>query len=81
MYRMLTQTADTEGLRLEPSALAGMYGPILMTTDPTLSGYPSAAGISPEAMAQSVHLIWATGGSMVPPEEMQQYYEAGKNKL
>jgi len=49
-----------------------------MAADPTLSRYPSAAGISAEAMARSVHLIWATGGSMVPSEEMQQYYEAGK---
>ena len=79
MYRMLAKIADTEDLKLEPSALAGMYGPVLMMTDPVLSGYPASAGIEPEVLAQASHLVWATGGSMVPPEEMRHYYEAGKN--
>ena len=73
MYRMLAQLADTEGLRLEPSALAGMYGPVLMVKDPVLSAYP----VSRE---NAVHLVWATGGSMVPPNEMQAYYETGKSE-
>ena len=71
MYRMLAQIADTEGLKLEPSALAGMYGPVLMAKDPVLSAYPVAR-------ENAVHLVWATGGSMVPPDEMQRYYETGK---
>lgn len=72
MYRMLAQLADTEGLKLEPSALAGMYGPVLMANDPILSAYPVPR-------ENAVHLVWATGGSMVPPEEMRAYYEAGKS--
>lgn len=79
MYHMLAQLADTEGLKLEPSALAGMYGPVLMAADPIFVDYPASAGIGREAMAQAVHLVWATGGSMVPPEEMRAYYETGKN--
>ena len=75
MYRMLAQLADTEGLKLEPSALAGMHGPVLMAADPILSAYPA---ISSAAMENAVHLVWATGGSMVPAEEMQRYYETGK---
>ena len=71
MYRMLAQIADAEGLKLEPSALAGMYGPVLMAKDPVLSAYPVAR-------ENAVHLVWATGGSMVPPDEMQRYYETGK---
>ena len=71
MYRMLAQIADTEGLKLEPSALAGMYGPVLMAKDPALSAYSVPR-------ENAVHLVWATGGSMVPPDEMQRYYETGK---
>lgn len=79
MFRMLAQLADTEELLLEPSALAGMYGPVLMAADPVLSSYPAAAKIDSAAMANVTHLVWATGGSMVPPEEMRHYYETGKN--
>lgn len=81
MYRMLSQLADTEGLRLEPSALAGMYGPVLLTKDRVLSAYPAQAGLSADTVAQGVHLVWATGGNMVPPEEMERYYTKGKQLL
>jgi len=70
MYRMLTQLADSEGIFLEPSALAGMYGPVAVERDPAFlefAGNPNAT-----------HLVWATGGSMVPKEEMEGYYLAGK---
>lgn len=81
MYRMLAQLADQESLYLEPSALAGMYGPVLLAKDPVLSGYAAQAGVSPEAMANSIQLVWATGGNMVPREEMAQYYKKGKALL
>ena len=79
MYRMLAQLADTEDLKLEPSALAGMYGPVLMAANPIFAAYPASTGISRETMERAVHLVWATGGSMVPSEEMGVYYETGKN--
>ena len=75
---MLAQLADSEDLWLEPSALAGMYGPVLLAKDPVLSSYPSTAGMSPESLRHATHLVWATGGNMVPPNELQHYYETGK---
>lgn len=80
MYRMLAQLADTESFRLEPSALAGMYGPVLLADNPVFSTYPALSGITPDVLANSTHLVWATGGSMVPPEEMAHYYQTGKEK-
>ena len=62
MYALLAQLTDTEGIRLEPSALAGMYGPVLL----------------PEA---ATHIVWATGGSMVPEEELEKYYQIGQKYL
>ena len=69
MYRMLRQLADSEGIFLEPSALAGMYGPVLVQKDPAFAAYRDFGNVT--------HLVWATGGSLVPKEEMEKYYQAG----
>lgn len=78
MYRMLAQLVDTESLRLEPSALAGMYGPVLLAKSPVFSSYLSGCEFTPAQLSQSTQLVWATGGSMVPPDEMERYYAKGK---
>jgi D-serine dehydratase len=64
MSALLKMLADTEDIRLEPSALAGMYGPIMLARE--LGELP-----------HGYHLVWATGGSMVPAEEQEKYYKAG----
>ena len=70
MCRMLTQLADAEGIYLEPSALAGMYGPVMAEAAPEFREY--------SGLQSATHLVWATGGSMVPKEEMEKYYLSGK---
>ena len=69
MFRMLTQLADAEDIRLEPSALAGMYGPVLMERESVFAEY--------RGLTNATHLVWATGGSMVPKAEMEKYYQSG----
>ncbi|WP_432362407.1 D-serine ammonia-lyase [Sporosarcina sp. UB5] len=64
MFKLLTMIADTEDIRLEPSALAGMTGPIQAINNEVPKSDSSSA----------VHLVWATGGSMVPENEMESYY-------
>ncbi|MDE4080887.1 MULTISPECIES: D-serine ammonia-lyase [Enterobacter cloacae complex] len=61
MYDMLGWLAQEEGIRLEPSALAGMAGPLRVQSD---------AGVT--------HLVWATGGGMVPEGEMAKYLAKGR---
>ena len=77
MYRMLAQLADSEGIYLEPSALAGMYGPVLLERHPAFREYLKKERLE-KAVHNSIQLVWATGGSMVPEEEMEQYYQTGK---
>ncbi|WP_285853287.1 D-serine ammonia-lyase [Sporosarcina luteola] len=68
MFELLSMIADTEDIRLEPSALAGMTGPIqAIHNEVPLANAPSAT-----------HLVWATGGGMVPEAEMDIYYGIGK---
>lgn len=74
MYQLLTKLADCEGIYLEPSALAGMQGPVHVTLDDTCKAYISRNNL---AMSNAHHLVWATGGNMVPKEIMEQYYQTG----
>lgn len=75
MYYLLAMLDRTEGIRLEPSALAGMPGPQRITAD---LNYQTQHRISAEAMANATHLVWATGGGMVPEKEMQAYLAKGR---
>ncbi len=80
MYRMLAQLADSEGICLEPSALAGMYGPALLEKLPAFQEYLRREGLE-QSVLNSTQLVWATGGSMVPKDEMEHYYQTGKALL
>ena len=77
MYTLLAQLADAEDLFLEPSALAGMYGPVLTQPGQLLGAYVETA-LPAGALVNATHLVWATGGNMVPREEMQRYYAKGR---
>ncbi|QTD39955.1 D-serine ammonia-lyase [Sporosarcina sp. Te-1] len=70
MFKLLAVLVDREGIRLEPSALAGMTGPIqMLSKDVQDAAHPNAT-----------HLVWATGGGMVPEVEMDHYYGIGKGR-
>ncbi|CAI1618893.1 D-serine ammonia-lyase [Serratia fonticola] len=75
MYDLLGLLADIEGIQLEPSALAGMAGPARVCAD---SHYLDRHQIDAQRIANATHLVWATGGGMVPEEEMAKYLAAAK---
>lgn len=77
MYHLLAMLADTEQLYLEPSALAGMYGPVQLVKSPEFREYLERENLD-SAAAKGTQLVWATGGSMVPKEEMDRYYQKAK---
>ncbi|MCC8125846.1 MAG: D-serine ammonia-lyase [Clostridiales bacterium] len=76
MYRMLASLYDEEKIALEPSALAGMAGPCLISSTETGAKYVKKEDLK-EKMNGATHLVWATGGGMVPDTVMKQYYETG----
>ncbi len=74
MYDLLALLNQTENIKLEPSALAGMVG-ALKIHDPD---YLARLNLSEEQLNQATHVVWATGGGMVPREEMEKYLSLGQ---
>lgn len=70
MYRLLGQLNEAENIQLEPSALAGMIGPIVVTKSVE---YRARMQFDDTVMGNATHLVWATGGGIVPAEEMDSY--------
>ncbi len=77
LYRRLALLRDTENLALEPSALAGMEGVRWLLASKDGQAYLEKEGLA-DKMEQAHFMPWGTGGSMVPPEVMEEYYRKGK---
>lgn len=74
LYRLLKELADTEDIYLEPSALAGMIGPVKVCKE---GEYLKKQQLT-EKMKKGTHIVWGTGGSMVPEDVMNGYYKTGE---
>jgi D-serine dehydratase len=70
LFSHLRRLNQTEDIKLEPSALAGMKGPVIVSED---KEYLTRLDLSDKQLENSTHLVWATGGGMVPTEEMDKY--------
>ncbi|RDY28597.1 D-serine ammonia-lyase [Romboutsia weinsteinii] len=80
MYRLLTKMADSEKIFLEPSALAGVPGIINILTSEEGKKYLRDNNL--ENKIENInHIAWATGGSMVPKDMMDEYYNKGISLL
>jgi D-serine dehydratase len=76
LYSFLRDLADTENIFLEPSALAGFYGPIQLLSQSDGQKYIKENNLQ-EKIEKAHHIIWATGGNMVPKEVLEEYYKKG----
>jgi D-serine dehydratase len=70
MYCLLAVLAKCENIRLEPSALAGFSG-----VSRIVEAWKEL-GISADPK-NATHLVWATGGNMVPDNIWDEYYAQG----
>ncbi|MEJ6079663.1 D-serine ammonia-lyase [Vibrio sp. 1-Bac 57] len=70
MYHYLAELSELEHIQLEPSALAGIVGPIIVNKN---IEYKNRLQLDAIKMQNATHLVWATGGGMVPKKEMDDY--------
>ncbi|WNL39257.1 D-serine ammonia-lyase [Halomonas sp. PAMB 3232] len=78
LYALVAMTQKHEKLALEPSAVAGLPGfAHLARADRATLDTLGLAG----HLAKATHLVWATGGSMVPEEQMREYLDKGRAAL
>lgn len=80
LYSLLSVIKDSEGISLEPSASAGIYGPGLLMQAENGRKYLEKQGLV-NKMNNAIHVAWATGGSMVPKEIMDEDYKNGKKLI
>lgn len=73
LYRALPRLAEGQGVEVEPSAAAGVVG---MEAVLQPGAVPNVA--LERRLARATHVAWTTGGSMVPPEEMDAYLARGR---
>lgn len=67
--RMLKHTLD---VLVEPSAAAGVRGPDWLLNSPEGQAYVRSHDLD---MHEATHVIWSTGGSLVPPEALKEFLE------
>ncbi|MYL48296.1 D-serine ammonia-lyase [Halobacillus litoralis] len=75
LYKLLALLHESEGISLEPSALAGMYGPSSIDIQNQLDLMYGSR------LSQATHLVWATGGSLVPKDIMEGFVSKGTSFL
>ena len=74
LFKLLALLADSEGVYIEPSATSGLIGP----GEIVASKYAQQNNLN---MNQATHIVWATGGALVPKEDMLSFYEKGKSMI
>lgn len=73
LYDFLRMLDETENIRIEPSACAGFIAPINLTKYKELEQYCMEHNLSLDKLQNTTHIVWATGGNLVPENIMEQY--------
>ena len=71
LFDSLRTLYKVEGEFIEPSANAGMFGPVKLILD---GNYLVEQQLT-DKMHNATHIVWSTGGSLVPADIREQYLE------
>lgn len=72
LYEYMRDMLDTEDIFLEPSACSAFTGPVHLNQYAESRQYIEKNGPA-DKMNQAVHIVWATGGSLVPEKVREEY--------
>lgn len=72
LYDMMRALMECESIFIEPSACACLPAPSLLAGAPGMEAYLAAHGISAH-MENATHVLWATGGRLVPEAVREEY--------
>lgn len=77
LFAQLVQVLDALGERIEPSAAAGFSGPALLTGTTAGQAWLQCSGVG-AVLHQATHLVWTTGGLLVPDAQYQGFVQRGR---
>jgi len=80
LFILLAELKDEIGFDLEPSALAGFPGVARLHKDNEAFNYLYENNLN-TSNENSTHIVWSTGGSMVPKNIQDKYYQKGKKLI
>lgn len=72
LYQYMGMLSESERIFLEPSGCAGFKGPIMLLCHPQGIAYLEKHSLSSH-MAHATHLVWTTGGGLVPDEQKAEF--------
>ena len=72
LYDLMRALLNTEGIFIEPSACACLPGPAMLAAASGMDAYLTAHRLSGR-MDNAAHVLWATGGRLVPKEIRSEY--------
>ena len=73
LYEYLRLLYKTEGIEIEPSACAGFTGVKNLLRHGETVKYCVANGLTEPVLKNAVHIVWATGGNLVPADIRKIY--------
>ena len=73
LFDYLRMLKETEDIFIEPSSCAAFIGPLNIMKLDAGKAYLEKHGLTPEKLANSTQVCWATGGRLVPDEIWDKY--------
>ena len=72
LYDYMRDLLETEDIFIEPSACAAFRAPVTAMASPAVRDYIEREGLT-DSMSRAAHIVWATGGSLVPAAVREEY--------